>query len=396
MDPVTLGMANANARKTYAPRRHSTMVAIGDSITAPGGTGNGEWPSFVEHLTILSNQAVKLIYNAGVPSQTAAQIAARFQSDVIAKKPRWVSILAGTNDVPVPTPLATYQANIKSMVESAINAGIGVFLCLMPPRSDSATTALRCAAWNDWLRAYAVTKPEVILIDLHTSLADSAGMWKTEYLKDGIHPNAAGALQMATVFRDTIAPHFIAPPLLPTLGVDYAFGEAVNLLRNPLCKDPEVDGTINGYSWFQTTLQAGTTRSIVTNDSRFAGSSVKFTFNSPPIADGFQQSISNTKWSPGETLRLVGKIAVDSAASIPATQKGISVKLVCTGAATPDQYAVRFMPNVLTGVYQKDIVIPAGTTAINWQTLADYSTTGVGSVSFGQVSVQNLTRDGIA
>lgn len=387
--------SRAAMNNSFGARKDSTMVAIGDSITAPW-SGSGEWPSFVELATIITNQAVSLISNGGVPSENSTAIAARFQKDVLTKSPRWVCILAGTNDANGSSTIATWQSNIKFMVESAIKAGIGIFLCAMPPRSDSSTTALRAGAWNDWLRTYASTKSEVIFIDLHSSLADSVGFWKTEYLKDGIHPNSAGVLQMATVFKDTIAPYFNSPLLLPTLGSDFAFGEAVNLLRNPLLKDPEVDGAINGYTFFQSTIQAGTTRTIVTNDSRFVGNAVKFDFNAPPVVDGIQQTISSTKWSPGDTLRLVGKIAIDTINTLPVGSKGISVKLVCTGAASTDQYAVKFLPSPITGIYKKDIIVPDGTTAINWLSLADYSTTGVGSVSFGQVSVQNLTRDGIS
>src|SRR5437868_3690371 len=89
---------------------NSKLVMIGDSITDCGRTrpiaeapydalGNG-YVSLVNGLITATNPELRLrILNMGISGNTVRDLKARWQSDVLALEPDWLSILIGINDV---------------------------------------------------------------------------------------------------------------------------------------------------------------------------------------------------------------------------------------------------------------------------------------------------------
>ncbi|MFC6316104.1 SGNH/GDSL hydrolase family protein [Lapidilactobacillus achengensis] len=90
--------------------KNSTIVFAGDSVTDCGRTYEAEpagWGSFGDGYVSLINAALVALYpeyrikviNKGVNGDDILKLAARWQKDVVAFQPDYVSILIGVNDV---------------------------------------------------------------------------------------------------------------------------------------------------------------------------------------------------------------------------------------------------------------------------------------------------------
>ena len=118
-------------------------VFTGDSITASDNDkSNTVWGnSWATYLVLNSNGRMQMIYNAAVGGYTSAQMLADFPTEVVAKSPTIVGILAGTNDnLTGGQPIDT-AASTKSMVALSRAAGAFVFLCTLPPQGMAALSA---------------------------------------------------------------------------------------------------------------------------------------------------------------------------------------------------------------------------------------------------------------
>jgi len=383
----------SDAKKSYAALALNTYIPIGDSITADPLPYNG--PSWARLIDVITGQALRTIRNAGVPGNTSTQALARIQTDVIAYRPRWCSILIGTNDISQSVPFDTWKANVVAMVNACLNAGIKVILCTLPARTDAGGFAQTTGVWNDWIRLYAQSRPGVYLVDFHKATANQpGGLWNTGYaMPDNVHPGPLGAQAMAEAAKTAMLAFLPpAPSILPTHGAAWT-QVGPNLLRNPL-----MVGGPDGWAYSPTTAPAGSTRSVVT-DARFVGSASKFSMVNPAAVDGFMSNTAiaagATTFQPGETLRALARVVITSDTLVSTGNKGLSIKLVCTGAATPDQFVIKNVPNAIDGVVQGEIVVPAGTTSIKYAVTADWSTTGSADVLIGQLGLYNATTLGL-
>lgn len=153
----------------------------------------------------------KLI-DRGISGQTSAQMLLRFRADVVTLRPKWVHILAGTNDVAGnggPTSPQDFRNNIQSMVELAQANGIGVILGSIPPAAafpwrPEVKPAPIIQDLNVWLRQYAASK-RLRFIDYHKELAGPAGELKAELGNDGVHPNRNGYRLMRRLLEKELA-----------------------------------------------------------------------------------------------------------------------------------------------------------------------------------------------
>lgn len=122
----------ADAPKELILKRDERVVTLGDSITAAG-----TYQRYVEQVLAANYPAFagfKLL-NAGVSGNKAENMMARFEKDVLAKKPSLVTIHVGINDVwhRVNLPhqndvLKAYRDNVAAMVDRAQAAGVRVIL----------------------------------------------------------------------------------------------------------------------------------------------------------------------------------------------------------------------------------------------------------------------------
>lgn len=175
------------------------VVFMGNSITE---YWNPYWAEFFQG---------KPYINRGIAGQTTPQMLVRFRKDVIDLKPKVVVILAGINDITGmtgPTTNPMIEDNLSSMVEIAQANGIRVVLSTVLPcynivgRTDL-HPAERVLALNAWIKKFA-TEKGCVYLDYFSKLADENNGLKTDFTKDGVHPNKAGYDIMAPLVETAI------------------------------------------------------------------------------------------------------------------------------------------------------------------------------------------------
>lgn len=101
-------LATQSLGKTPKVKHPLTVLFIGDSITDGNRTRNDDWNHLLGHgyaqmlaarLWFDHPDRFAMFHNRGISGNTVADLAGRWQTDVIGLKPDVVSILAGINDV---------------------------------------------------------------------------------------------------------------------------------------------------------------------------------------------------------------------------------------------------------------------------------------------------------
>ena len=178
---------NANEKLGLPATKENRVVFMGNSIT-------DVWinisPEFFEG---------KSYIDRGISGQTTPQMLVRFRADVINLHPKVVLILGGTNDIAGntgPSTLEMIEDNLASMAELGKANGIKVILSSVLPVYDypwkpGLEPAEKIVTLNKWMKDYAAKKGFYYL-DYYSSVVDERKGMKTEYSKDGVHPNKAG------------------------------------------------------------------------------------------------------------------------------------------------------------------------------------------------------------
>jgi lysophospholipase L1-like esterase len=209
--------------------RAATLVAFGDSTTAPRG-GLEIYAGLLEQELAYKGEPVTVI-NSGIGGHTTAMASARFQRDVLAHHPNVLIVQFGINDSAVDvwkTPpatqprvaLADYEKNLRQFATEAKAAGARVIF--MTPNLVRWTPRLKEMygqppydpanpdGFNILLRDYAEACRRVAketgaaLIDIYAKYqADQA---PDQLLLDGMHPNTRGQRMVA----DLLEQHLLA------------------------------------------------------------------------------------------------------------------------------------------------------------------------------------------
>jgi lysophospholipase L1-like esterase len=190
-----------------APRR---FVVLGDALSAwafaPGATQPstaGSWPSLLES----RDPDLVLVKNAGVPSNTTAQMLARLGRDVLDYNPDVLFVFGGTNDVGTDQPVDRAVINIRRIVEAAKAAGITVVLMTVPPSNrDFERHQVAKSEYNSQLAALAQSEG-VMLVDVFAALAAPDGSLVADYAAyDGLHLSTLGEQALADAVYRTLHP----------------------------------------------------------------------------------------------------------------------------------------------------------------------------------------------
>ncbi|WP_242119097.1 GDSL-type esterase/lipase family protein [Sphingomonas lacusdianchii] len=188
-----LGRYAADNAALAASGKPTDIVFMGDSITE-GWVGKR--PEFFRAGRV----------GRGISGQTTPQMVLRMMADVIAHRPKFVHIMAGTNDIAGNTgPMTPQQThdNLAMMAMLAQAAKIGVLLASVPPadgfpwRPGLATVA-PIRALNAWIKTYAA-QTGATFVDYTPVLATPGGAMKPGFADDGVHPTAAGYAAMEAV-----------------------------------------------------------------------------------------------------------------------------------------------------------------------------------------------------
>lgn len=207
--------------RTYnctSPVSMSSMAGLGDSrsaLTFDFVTTNVQ-SSAVIHLNwipALLKQQFSLTGNFGVSGQNSTQILARVNT-ALASGPAFLAILANVNDVPAGFSTDTSFNNDVAMVQAALRCGVRPIL-FTDPGAENMTAAQAAnfhgtGGLNDRLRAYALTDPNIILVDTVPILLQQTSptiLFKTGYSFDGVHLDTPGAFALGQAVATQLRPY---------------------------------------------------------------------------------------------------------------------------------------------------------------------------------------------
>ncbi|MCF7956995.1 MAG: hypothetical protein K9M57_00965 [Phycisphaerae bacterium] len=183
-----------------------TIAFLGDSITEAGAHPGGYCQLVLDGLNTQGLKATGVM--AGISGHKSNQMLARLEKDVLSKKPDWMTLSCGVNDVwhgKNGVILKDYKKNITTIVEKAQAAGIKVMILTSTMISEDQKASLnqQLLPYNAFLINLAKEKG-CLLADLNADMQKTLkGLPKgapkgTQLTGDGVHMNAYGNIMMAT------------------------------------------------------------------------------------------------------------------------------------------------------------------------------------------------------
>lgn len=190
----TLAVLLAFVPNSEGIENESIAAFMGDSITEGWNKASAGHPDF-----FTSNNFLPF----GISGQNTTQMLVRFESEVIAAKPRCVVILGGTNDIAGNGGVVTNDYildNLCKMGEMAEAADIRVILCSILPtkhywwRKELSPTEIvaRIADMNVRIQALCKAKGWTYADYFSAMVNEADGGILEAYSDDAIHPNKAG------------------------------------------------------------------------------------------------------------------------------------------------------------------------------------------------------------
>ena len=176
--------AAANEGITVQPK----AVFMGDSIT--DGWPDKDMDFFTDNNFV----------GRGISGQTTSHMVVRFRQDVVDLHPKYVVILAGTNDIALNNGYIALEdvfGNIVSMCEIAKANKIKPVICSVLPckeyrwRPEVKEAGELIVKLNAMLKDYA-KKNKITYVDYHSAMKDDKDGLPKKYADDGCHPNKNG------------------------------------------------------------------------------------------------------------------------------------------------------------------------------------------------------------
>ena len=200
--------SEASVESTYAMSRSPLMICFGDSLTAGFQSPTRENPTgretpYGQFLQLDLDDAVE-IRVSGVCGELTGEMVARFGRDVLDHKPKYVTILGGTNDLGWQASPQDIIHNLITMYEQVLGMGSLPIPVTVPSiRVEGAAESREGQAWvaehlarrsqlNRLIREYADLK-RLAYVDLFAATAElESGQLAVNYSNDGIHLTTAG------------------------------------------------------------------------------------------------------------------------------------------------------------------------------------------------------------
>lgn len=198
---LVFGLAAAQAEPLV--KDGQKLAFLGDSITQMGW-GNPKGYVRLVVAGLATNHIKVTPVPAGIGGHKSNQMLERLQRDVLDKKPDWMTLSCGVNDVwhgAKGIPLDRYKTNITAIVDHAQAAGVKVMILTATVIGEEADNEnnKKLSAYNDFLRELAKEK-NCPLADLNKmfQVALKASPKPGRVLtSDGVHMNSAGDQLMA-------------------------------------------------------------------------------------------------------------------------------------------------------------------------------------------------------
>ena len=252
-----------------------SIAFLGDSITQQGAGSPGGYVRLVA--SGLAAQGIDVtVIPAGISGHKSNQMLARLEEDVLSKKPNWMALSCGVNDVMHQARgegvlLEDYKKNITEILDRCQQAGVKVIVLTATqiglPLTKPANVKL--ADYNAFLREAAKAR-NLPLADLSAAMADEQAALEKAGVKrsltgDGVHMNLYGNLMMAK-------------GVLTTFGLDEQQLAAANASWRKLPDIAQVAAKINLSLDDQAALEAyaaGQKKSVEALVSEIASGAVK-------------------------------------------------------------------------------------------------------------------------
>ena len=186
---AAIALAGCGDKTPRLPRLAATdvIVAFGDSLTF--GTGAAEHESYP---AVLASLIGRDVVRSGVPGEVTAQGLGRLPEVIEEHKPRLVIVCLGGNDMLRKVAEAEIRANLRAIVKSIKEQGIGVVLVGVP-RPALITGAAEFYA--DIAKEFGIPYEGKVV----TSVLYAPGL-----KADPIHPNAAGYRRIAEALAELL------------------------------------------------------------------------------------------------------------------------------------------------------------------------------------------------
>jgi len=178
--------------QVVAPRSAATLkiVALGDSLTSGHGLPPDQaYPAVLNGLMREADQPFTVI-NHGVAGDTTAGGVRRLEA-ALAEEPAILIVALGANDGLRGTPVAQVRRNLETILEAAKSRNVPVLLCGMD--------ALPINGWQYTIEFHNIY-PDLAAkynVPLVPFMLDGVFLNERMVQEDFVHPNAAGAAQIA-------------------------------------------------------------------------------------------------------------------------------------------------------------------------------------------------------
>ena len=206
---AVLGLLHPAQLRAQEPlvKSGDSIAFMGDSITYYGAATPSGYVRLV--MTGLEANGIKAtVIPAGIGGQVSSQMLARVDHDIVSKKPAWMTLSCGVNDVwhgATGVPLDQYKVNMTAIVDKAQAAGIQVMILTATMIYEDPANAMnqQLIGYNDFLRSLAREK-KCGLADLNADMQAALEAGKNTphtgnlLTVDGVHMNLAGNQMMAT------------------------------------------------------------------------------------------------------------------------------------------------------------------------------------------------------
>ncbi len=206
---TTLVLQNAMSSKPKV-----LIVAIGDSLTAGtpffhsplevGSEGEGD-PEGQYLYWMMQKRPQWNILNHGIAGQTSSEIRLRLR-DALRLHPRYVIILAGTNDIFAGSTALNVSKELRTMYLEAQAENVMPVAATIPP-FDKATRkqARSIEVLNDWIRRTSDVM-RLPLADFNAVTRDPKNPDRLKDSPDGLHPDVGGYRAMGMAAMEALDP----------------------------------------------------------------------------------------------------------------------------------------------------------------------------------------------
>lgn len=397
MDPVTLGMAKADTRRKFLARPVPTVWKLGDSIsangyTAPSGSADKIWNPDRDYLMWACMLSMgRLIYGgaAATGGFRTDQIIATHLPTVLAAKPTFCVVHAGTNDIGTHTTAVTI-ANLKTIFDRLLAAGITpIATTMLPKETNKGSNREALDTMSAFVTRYA-DKLGFPRVDWTTPFISTAGGWAGytsptpgPYNYDDVHPDGGGAKIMGQALADALVPRLTTRPESLATNTNYLSDFTLTRVNGLLLTDANADGVADQVTATTAAGAVYTLTAMTSDEGKGNWQNLERTSTGSPTVETTSLTVA-----PGDLITFSCKVKTSGMKAGAATWH-----LRLTTSAIADVTALRnFKEDVALGLWKVTFRVPAGVTTLK---LFSSISAGTGKLSIGEVNLVNLTAKGL-